>query len=129
MSFPQLVADYRDTKAWRRSSSRAINVEKFARGVFLFALGFNKKVLIANNVAPVVDAVFAPMRRAPRVVDRHAELCGANLAFDFSGYSDAGDRSRLFFGFDFPHNFDSPYQARSITEFWRRWHISLDVAA
>ncbi|MFN0059580.1 MAG: MBOAT family O-acyltransferase [Planctomycetota bacterium] len=127
--FPQLVAGpivrYQSVAA--QLVARDHSVERFARGVFLFALGFNKKVLIANNVAPVVDAVFALDTPGAANAWVGTLSYALQIYFDFSGYSDMAIGLGLFFSFDFPHNFNSPYQARSITEFWRRWHISLST--
>ena len=88
-------------------------------------LGFCKKVLIADAIAPLANSVFALDR--PALVD--AWLGSAaytmQLYFDFSGYSDMAIGLGLMMGLDFAENFRAPYLSASITEFWKRWHISL----
>jgi alginate O-acetyltransferase complex protein AlgI len=129
--FPQLVAGpiVRYTEVAAEIESRTVTREGFAYGVRRFVLGLAKKVLIANVVAKPVDAIFA----LP-----HGELSGelawlavlgytAQIYFDFSGYSDMAIGLGRMFGFRFYENFDHPYVSRSITEFWRRWHISLST--
>ena len=90
-------------------------------------LGFCKKVLIADLVAPIANAGFA--LGAPTLVDAWlgALAYTAQIYFDFSGYSDMAIGLGLMMGFRFPENFRTPYLSRSITEFWRRWHISLST--
>jgi alginate O-acetyltransferase complex protein AlgI len=127
--FPQLVAGpivrYGDVSEQMRRRSHT--PEKFARGVAFFSLGLAKKVLIANAVAPVADLAFAA--RAPAVADAWAGLFAyaMQIYFDFSGYSDMAVGLGLMFGFELVRNFDSPYRSASLTEFWRRWHISLST--
>jgi alginate O-acetyltransferase complex protein AlgI len=102
-------------------------VEKFGRGIFFFALGLGKKILIANPVGELADAAF----RADSLhwLDAWYGVFGYafQIYFDFSGYSDMAIGLGLMFGFEFAKNFDSPYKSQSITEFWRRWHISLST--
>ena len=98
----------------------------FALGTTLFVFGLAKKVLLADNFTPYVSPVF-DAEDAPRLV----EAWGAALAytfqlyFDFSGYSDMALGLAKIFGVDLPINFNSPYKAASITDFWRRWHMTL----
>jgi alginate O-acetyltransferase complex protein AlgI len=127
--FPHLVAGpiirYQDLE--RQLHERTHTLEKFGRGVFIFALGLAKKVLLANPMGEMADAAFgAGSLRAP---DAWAGLLGYafQIYFDFSGYSDMAVGLGLLFGFEFAKNFDSPYRAESLTEFWRRWHISLST--
>ena len=100
-----------------------------ARGLSIFAAGLFKKVVIADNLAQFVSPVFAHLDAGGGVTTPWAWL--ATLAytlqiyFDFSGYSDMAIGLALLFGIRLPVNFRSPYQAISITEFWRRWHITL----
>lgn len=98
----------------------------FQQGLFLFVLGLSKKVLIADRIAMAIDPVIATMANASTL---EAWLCALGytlqLYFDFSGYSDMAIGLGLMFGLRFPPNFDSPYKATSITDFWRRWHMSL----
>ncbi|MBI3297788.1 MAG: MBOAT family protein [Elusimicrobia bacterium] len=96
------------------------------RGLCLFALGFFKKLVVADRVAVFVDAVFA----APADFDRVAlikALLGytAQIWADFSGYTDMGRGAARMLGIRLPENFLSPYLARSPSEFWRRWHVTL----
>jgi alginate O-acetyltransferase complex protein AlgI len=100
-----------------------------ARGLAIFAAGLFKKVVIADNLAQFVSPVFAHVDAGGGVTTPWAWL--ATLAytlqiyFDFSGYSDMAIGLALLFGIRLPVNFRSPYQAKSIIEFWRRWHITL----
>jgi alginate O-acetyltransferase complex protein AlgI len=100
-----------------------------ARGLAIFAAGLFKKVVIADNLAQFVSPVFAHLDAGGGVTTSWAWL--ATLAytlqiyFDFSGYSDMAIGLALLFGIRLPVNFRSPYQATSIIEFWRRWHITL----
>jgi alginate O-acetyltransferase complex protein AlgI len=100
-----------------------------ARGLAIFAAGLFKKVVIADNLAQFASPVFAHLDAGGGVTSSWAWL--ATLAytlqiyFDFSGYSDMAVGLALLFGIRLPVNFRSPYQARSIIEFWRRWHITL----
>jgi alginate O-acetyltransferase complex protein AlgI len=125
--FPQLVAGpiirYREVA--RQILDRTHTPEKFARGVCLFGLGVAKKVIIANPCGKVADLAF--MTENPDVFTAWMGALGYALQiyFDFSAYSDMAIGLGLMLGFVFPKNFDSPYKARSITDFWRRWHISL----
>jgi alginate O-acetyltransferase complex protein AlgI len=104
---------------------RTRTLDKFSSGTALFILGFAKKVLLANTVAPLADAAFAA--ESLHAIDAWfgAAAYAFQLFFDFSGYSDMAIGLCMMFGFDFPRNFDAPYRAESITDFWRRWHISL----
>lgn len=127
--FPHLVAGpiirYQDLE--RQLHERTHTVDKFGRGVFIFALGLAKKVLLANPMGELADAAF--QAGSLRALDAWAGLAGYafQIYFDFSGYSDMAVGLGLLFGFEFAKNFDSPYRAESLTEFWRRWHISLST--
>lgn len=101
---------------------------KFALGVSAFAIGLGKKVLIADNLARFAAPVFAVAADKPVLL--YEAWIGAlaytlQLYFDFSGYCDMAIGMSLLFGIKLPINFDSPYKARDISDFWRRWHISL----
>ncbi len=108
---------------------RVITTEEFARGVRRFVVGLAKKMLIANQVATVAEAVFqAPTGELTASVAWLGVACYTlQIYFDFSGYSDMAIGLAAMFGIDFRENFDRPYIARSVTEFWRRWHISLST--
>tara|TARA_B100000029_G_scaffold380619_1_gene375649 strand:- start:809 stop:2251 length:1443 start_codon:yes stop_codon:yes gene_type:complete len=125
--FPQLVAGpiIRFHEVAQQLEHRTHTLEKLARGVALFILGLSKKVLLANTCGLMADVVFEAGSRS--VLDGWLGLLAYSfqIYFDFSGYSDMAIGIGLALGFTFPKNFDSPYQAASITEFWRRWHLSL----
>jgi len=127
--FPQLIAGpivrYHDVDQQIRS--RRLSSDKFASGVHRFVVGLAKKVLIADPMAAVADAIFdCPIGGVPQ---SYAWLGAAaytlQIYFDFSGYSDMAIGLGRMLGFEFLENFDRPYIARTFTEFWRRWHISL----
>jgi alginate O-acetyltransferase complex protein AlgI len=107
--------------------NRTLTREKFARGVCFFCLGMAKKVLIANACAEIADLMFGASSR--HTVDAWLGIVAYafQIYFDFSGYSDMAIGLGLMFGFVFARNFDHPYRAESITDFWRRWHISLST--
>jgi D-alanyl-lipoteichoic acid acyltransferase DltB (MBOAT superfamily) len=109
---------------------RALSFQKlFLPALVIFSIGLFKKVVIADNLATVADRVFllADGRQAISVADAWfgAVTYTLQLYFDFSGYSDMAIGVGKLFGITLPINFDSPYKARSIIEFWQRWHISL----
>jgi len=129
--FPQLIAGpivrYReiaDQLARRRAS-----MDDLAAGIQRFVIGLGKKMLVANVVAVPVDRIFA--MPADQLTAGHAWLAMAcytiQIYFDFSGYSDMAIGLARMFGFRFPENFRHPYSARSVQDFWRRWHISLSA--
>ena len=127
--FPQLIAgpivrfhEIRDQLVRRRET-----LDGFTAGLYRFSFGLAKKVLVADTVAPIADAAFGV---PPGELSAAGALLGlvaytAQLYFDFSGYSDMALGLALMFGIRLPENFDRPYASRSITEFWRRWHMSL----
>lgn len=105
--------------------SRSLTMEKFARGVAFLSLGFSKKILLANPCGKIADLTY--LNGSPNTLDAWygAVAYAFQIYFDFSAYSDMAIGLGLMLGFVFAKNFDSPYQAKSITDFWRRWHISL----
>lgn len=127
--FPQLIAGpvlrYKDLAG--QFISRTHTFEKFSEGAYRFMGGFAKKVLIADTVADLADKAFA--LPDPSMADAWlgALAYTVQLYFDFSGYSDMAIGLGLMMGFRFPENFNHPYISRSITEFWRRWHITLST--
>jgi alginate O-acetyltransferase complex protein AlgI len=127
--FPQLIAGpivrYRDVAA--QIVSRTESVERFASGIRRFASGLGKKVLIANTVGAAAAQIFStPLEQVtPAVAWLGVLAYTLQIYFDFSGYSDMAIGLGRMFGFEFIENFDHPYVAKSLTEFWRRWHISL----
>ncbi len=127
--FPQLVAGpiIRYNTVADQLVSRSHTWEKFGSGVTLFILGFAKKILLANPMGRIADAAFlAQSLSAPDAWFR-ALAYALQIYFDFSGYSDMAIGLGRMIGFEFLKNFDAPYKAESITDFWRRWHISLST--
>jgi alginate O-acetyltransferase complex protein AlgI len=127
--FPQLVAGpiIRYNTVADQLVSRSHTPEKFASGVVLFILGFAKKILLANPMGRVANAAFDAHALAMPDAWFGALAYAFQIYFDFSGYSDMAIGLGRMFGFEFLKNFDSPYHADSITDFWRRWHISLST--
>ena len=127
--FPHLVAGpvLRYHLLAEQFRSRAHTRERFARGCVLFMVGFCKKVLVADSVAPLADAAFSTPD--PTFADAWTGTAAyaCQLFFDFSGYTDMAIGLAWMIGFEFPQNFNDPYTARSITDFWRRWHMSLSA--
>ena len=129
--FPQLIAGpivkYRDIDD--AIDSRKETIDKFAYGIKRFIYGLAKKVLIADAMAVVADAVFgANVGSLTAPMAWLGAVCYAlQIFFDFSGYSDMAIGLGSMFGFKFMENFNLPYISCSITEFWRRWHISLST--
>jgi alginate O-acetyltransferase complex protein AlgI len=125
--FPHLVAGpvLRYNLLAAQFKSRVHSWERFCRGTIVFMVGFCKKVLIADTVAPLADAVFAVGH--PTLADAWVGTVAytVQLFFDFSGYTDMAIGLALMIGFVFPENFNDPYTSKSITEFWKRWHMSL----
>jgi alginate O-acetyltransferase complex protein AlgI len=127
--FPQLIAGpivrYRDVAA--ELTERRAALDAFADGIRRFILGLAKKVLLANPLAVAADGVFGTPGSdlTPGLAWLGIICYSFQIYFDFSGYSDMAIGLGRMFGFRFPENFDYPYMSRSITEFWRRWHISL----
>ena len=129
--FPQLIAGpiikYKDLGD--QIDERTCSSEKFASGVQIFMVGLAKKLLIANNVGMLWDSYKA---MAPSELTVAGAWLGVlaftfQIYFDFSGYSDMAVGLGRMLGFEFLPNFNYPYISRSITEFWRRWHISLST--
>jgi alginate O-acetyltransferase complex protein AlgI len=128
--FPQLIAGpivrYHEISEQLAQTART-RLDDFVDGFPRFALGLSKKVIVADSLAPIPNAVFA----APVAsLDWRTAWIGAiaytlQIYFDFSGYSDMAIGLARMFGLRFPENFDRPYAAVSITDFWRRWHMSL----
>jgi alginate O-acetyltransferase complex protein AlgI len=127
--FPDLVAGpiIRYAALEEQMRVRRHTRDKFARGVAFFAYGMGKKILIANPMGHIADTAFAAGGlHAP---DAWFGLFGYafQIYFDFSGYSDMAVGLALMMGFVLIQNFDSPYKSDSITDFWRRWHVSLST--
>jgi alginate O-acetyltransferase complex protein AlgI len=127
--FPQLVAGpiIRFSEVADQLQSRTHTVTKFARGIAFFSVGLAKKVLLANPCGKIADLAFEAGTLHALDAWYGVTAYAFQIYFDFSGYSDMAIGLGLMLGFVFPKNFDSPYVSQSITEFWRRWHISLST--
>ena len=128
--FPQLIAgpivQYKTVA--NELSKRQETVGLFSEGVWRFAVGLAKKVIIANQIG----AIWTEIHSTPELLTAGKAWIGAlaftfQIYFDFSGYSDMAIGLGKMFGFNFLENFNYPYISKSITEFWRRWHISLST--
>jgi alginate O-acetyltransferase complex protein AlgI len=124
--FPQLIAGpiVRVTDVQNEIGHRRVGSEDLAAGFERFAWGLAKKVLVADSVAPLSDAAFAadPTTASAWIA---AGAYAVQIYFDFSGYSDMAIGLGRMVGFTFPENFRRPYSAATVTDFWRRWHITL----
>ena len=131
LMFPQLVAGpiVRYSYVATSLTSRLVTSRYFASGVVRFILGLSKKVLVANTVAVAADKIFALPTAVltPDVAWLGIAAYTLQIYFDFSGYSDIAVGLGRMFGFELPQNFNYPYSATSIRDFWRRWHISLST--
>ena len=129
--FPQLIAGpiikYKDLGD--QINERTTSTEKFASGVQIFMVGMAKKVLVANNVGMLWEAYKAMSAGELTVLGAWLGVIAFTfqIYFDFSGYSDMAIGLGRMLGFEFLPNFNYPYISKSITEFWRRWHISLST--
>lgn len=127
--FPQLIAGpvlrYKDLA--HQFEERTHSIAIFSRGLRRFIEGLAMKLLIADSVAPLADRMFALADPTMAEAWLGAVAYSVQLLFDFAGYSAMAIGLGLMIGFRFPENFDAPYTSRSITEFWRRWHISLST--
>ena len=129
--FPQLVAGpiVRYSDISKELDRRTRNIDKIYDGVVRFITGMGKKVLIANSVGGLWDTVLADVQSGVPVSAAAAWLgviaYTLQIYFDFSGYSDMAIGLGKMMGFNFPENFNYPYLSKSVSEFWRRWHITL----
>jgi alginate O-acetyltransferase complex protein AlgI len=127
--FPQLIAGpivrYHDINY--QINERTHSIDLFSQGIERFIIGFSKKVLIANPLAAMADTIMPyPAQLVPFHFLVLGMICYAlQIYYDFSGYSDMAIGLGKMFGFNLLENFNYPYAAKTITEFWRRWHISL----
>ncbi|MCL2124775.1 MAG: MBOAT family protein [Oscillospiraceae bacterium] len=128
--FPQLIAGpivrYKDIE--EQIDHRSNDFDQFGDGVRRFIIGFGKKILLANNMALIADKAFAlpDAERSVIYAWLGALAYSFQILFDFSGYSDMAIGLGKMFGFRFLENFNYPYISQSISEFWRRWHMSLE---
>lgn len=129
--FPQLIAGpiikYHDID--KQISNRTVTLNKFAAGIRRFVYGLAKKVIVANSMGEIADYIYAlNLDSINTPLIWVAAICYMiQIYYDFSGYSDMAIGLGKMFGFDINENFNLPYMSKSITEFWRRWHISLST--
>lgn len=131
--FPQLIAGpivrYSDVEAELRE--RRVDLSHVAEGISRFCIGLSKKVLLANPAGALAKTILTTMADSSERTVLGAWmwliLFTFQIYFDFSGYSDMAIGLGKLLGFEFPENFNYPYTARSITDFWRRWHITLST--
>ncbi|MBQ7817725.1 MAG: MBOAT family protein [Oscillospiraceae bacterium] len=125
--FPQLIAGpiVRYVDVEKELVERKTDGEDFSDGLFLFLIGLGKKVLIANAFGQLTETFRASQDLSVLFFWLYAISFTLHIYFDFSGYSDMAIGLGRIFGFRFPRNFDYPYTSKSITEFWRRWHMTL----
>lgn len=129
--FPQLIAGpiVRYIDVANELERRSYDVDSVFRGVVRFSIGLAKKVVLSNTVALLADTIFAinPAGLSAATAWLGAIAYTLQIFFDFSGYSDMAIGLGHMMGFKFPENFNYPYIARSIQEFWRRWHMTLST--
>ncbi len=125
--FPQLIAGpiVRYVDIEKQIRERQVTFAGFYEGVRRFCIGFAKKILIADQLSPLVETAFSGAYPSWMLSWAGIIAYALQICFDFSGYSDMAIGLGKMFGFDFLENFDYPYISKSIQEFWRRWHISL----
>ena len=125
--FPQLIAGpiVRYTTVMEQIAERTVTLDDLSAGIKRFLLGFNKKLLLANLLAEAADAAYASSSLSVGMAWLGLLCYTFQIYFDFSAYSDMAIGLGRMFGFRFLENFDYPLTSKSVTEFWRRWHISL----
>ena len=128
--FPQLIAGpivrYSDIEDQISHLRRRIDWDQFASGIWFFVIGMSQKILIADTIARCIDPTLGATASLQFFAGWYTLLgYSIQLYFDFAGYSNMAIGLGLWLGFNFPTNFNSPYQATSIQDFWRRWHITL----
>lgn len=127
--FPQLIAGpiVRYSDIAKQLRQRTVQMERIRYGIVRFACGLGKKVLIANQAGEIFATVTGYHASGMTTLSAWFGILAFmfQIYFDFSGYSDMAIGLMAIFGFEIPENFDHPYESKSITEFWRRWHISL----
>ena len=125
--FPQLIAGpiVRYCDIARQLENRTHSWEQVSRGLRRFLVGLSKKVILADNFALLMKLFRESDEKSVLFYWLYALAFLFNIYFDFSGYSDMAIGLGRIFGFDFPENFNYPYLSKSVTEFWRRWHMTL----
>ena len=127
--FPQLIAGpiVRYEEISDQIRKRKMTLDLFEEGAFCFLFGFCKKVLLADSMAVIVNKAFGSGELTASFAWLGAIAYTFQIYFDFSGYSDMAIGLGKMFGFRIPENFHHPYRAKSIRDFWRRWHITLSI--
>ena len=125
--FPQLVAGpiVRYETVAAELKERTVSFQRFSRGAVRFCIGLGKKVLLANSLASLVKLYDSATGHTVLMAWAAAIAIPLQIYFDFSGYSDMAIGLGDIFGFSFPENFNYPYISKSVSEFWRRWHMTL----
>lgn len=127
--FPQLIAGpiVRYSDIADDISNRKRTLDNYEQGIIRFIVGLGKKAIVANSMGAIAEPIFQapPDENTVAIAWIGAIAYSLQIYFDFSGYSDMAIGIGRIFGFSFPENFNYPYISKSITEFWRRWHISL----
>ncbi len=127
--FPQLIAGpiVRYKMIAQEINQREHSWNEFSEGIVIFICGFAKKIILSNNMSIIADKAFAGdlSNQSIAFAWLGAFAYTYQIYFDFSGYSDMAIGLGRMFGFHFPQNFNYPYASKNITDFWRRWHISL----
>ena len=125
--FPQLIAGpiVRYVEVERALEDRKTTWEDFTEGLFGFLVGLGKKILLANQFGALTEVFRASGEKSVLFFWLYGIAFALHIYFDFSGYSDMAVGLGRIFGFRFPRNFNYPYISRSVTEFWRRWHMTL----
>ena len=125
--FPQLIAGpiVRYVDVARELEHRTHSLEKIIYGLRRFLIGLGKKTILANNLGLLIESFRDSGEKSVLFYWMYAVAFTLHIYFDFSGYSDMGIGLGAVFGFHFPENFSYPYLSKSVTEFWRRWHMTL----
>ncbi len=127
--FPQLIAGpiVRYGKVAKQLQGRKVRVKNVNLGIYIFCIGLAQKMLIANKLAITADGLFSLETELLTTATAWAAALSytGQIYFDFAGYSNMAIGMGFIMGFRFPKNFNHPYVAKSITDFWRRWHISM----
>ena len=125
--FPQLIAGpiVRYSDVDKELKERKHSFENFAYGAMRFTIGLSKKILVANVLAEFCNVAKASTQMSVLFMWAYVIAYAIHIYFDFSGYSDMAIGLGKIFGFNFPENFNYPYISKSVTEFWRRWHMTL----
>lgn len=129
--FPHLVAGpiVRYTNIEKDVESHSLSLDLFYEGVCRFSVGLAKKIILANDAGFIADKIFSlPLEQLTCEYSWIGAICYTfQIYYDFSGYSDMAIGLGMMFGFHFPENFRDPYRAVSVTDFWKRWHITLSL--